>query len=470
MLAEARYELAGLAPELDATREALGEAAASLGSRQFQESVDSLYRAGRAALNAGRHADAAAIFARIARQYPRSRYAGDALYWEAFARHRLGDTPNLRTALRALERQQREYPDAAAGSDAAGLATRIRGELARRGDAEQAEQVARVAQAPVPPVAPTPPRSPVPATAPRPPRASGAAVQGCPSEEEDERLMALNALLQMDADLAIPTLRKVLARRDACSELLRRKAVFLVAQSRSAESTDILLEAAKNDPDPEVKQQAVFWMGHVRDEKAVDVLQDLLATSGDAELQERAIFALSQHRSDRAGAALRVYAERQDAPAELRGRAIFWLGQHRGQNSAFLRELYGRLTEEPLKEQVIQSLAQTRDPENGTWLLGIAQAAGEPMELRKRALFWAGQMPVVPLAELTGLYDRVTDREMKEQLIFVYSQRKDSEAVDKMLQIAREDPDTELRRRAIFWLGQSRDPRAVQLLEELINR
>jgi len=43
-----------------------------------------------------------------------------------------------------------------------------------------------------------------------------------------DKVAALNALLQMDADRAMPILTKVLERRDACSAGLRRKAVFLV--------------------------------------------------------------------------------------------------------------------------------------------------------------------------------------------------------------------------------------------------
>jgi HEAT repeat protein len=61
------------------------------------------------------------------------------------------------------------------------------------------------------------------------------------------------------------------------------------------------------------------------------------------------------------------------------------------------------------------------------------------------------------------------NREMREQLIFVYSQRKDPAAVDKLFAIARNDPDRELRRKAIFWLGQSKDPRVAQFLSDLIN-
>ena len=91
------------------------------------------------------------------------------------------------------------------------------------------------------------------------------------------------------------------------------------------------------------------------------------------------------------------------------------------------------------------------------------------MEIRKRALFYAGQAHA-PTADLTALYDRTRDREMKEQLIFVYSQRKDAQAVDKLMDIARRETDSELRKKAVFWLGQSRDPRAAQFLVGLINQ
>jgi HEAT repeat protein len=59
---------------------------------------------------------------------------------------------------------------------------------------------------------------------------------------------------------------------------------------------------------------------------------------------------------------------------------------------------------------------------------------------------------------------------MKEQLIFVYSQRHETEAVDKLIDIAKHDPNAELRKKAVFWLGQSHDPRARQALLDIINQ
>jgi hypothetical protein len=61
-------------------------------------------------------------------------------------------------------------------------------------------------------------------------------------------------------------------------------------------------------------------------------------------------------------------------------------------------------------------------------------------------------------------------REMKDQLIFVYSQRHEREAVDKLMDIAKRESDAELRKKAVFWLGQSKDPRAAEFLMQLINQ
>jgi hypothetical protein len=62
------------------------------------------------------------------------------------------------------------------------------------------------------------------------------------------------------------------------------------------------------------------------------------------------------------------------------------------------------------------------------------------------------------------------NREMKEQLIFVYSQRSEGAALDKLIDIAKHETDRELRKKAIFWIGQSHDPKAAQYLQEIINQ
>jgi HEAT repeat protein len=118
---------------------------------------------------------------------------------------------------------------------------------------------------------------------------------------------------------------------------------------------------------------------------------------------------------------------------------------------------------------VLFSISQREGQENRSWLLTVARDAGQPVEIRKQALFSAGQAGV-PVPELGALYDNLRDRELKEQLLFVLSQRDDAAAVDRLLAVARKDSDPELRKKALFWLGQSDDPRAAKALQDIIEQ
>ncbi len=436
-----------------------------------QDPGDSLYRAARNMLDRNQYARAAQLFRSVRQRYPRSTYAPDAYYWEAFALYRTGSDDALKAARTALRAQAARYPKASTRHDAEVLLRRVQGQLAQRGNADAAEEIFDEvdAIAPVPPtpsVGPTPPTPPV-GTGPRGPRGRSS---GC-DDEDDIRIAALNGLIQMDAERAVPILKAVLARRDEGSACLRRKAVWLVSQKRSPETAAILLDAVRSDPDQEVREQGVFWLSQVPGDGAVTALDSILRSSTDPNVQDKAIFALSQQRSPRAAGILRAYAERRDAPQNLREQAIFWLGQRRSpENAEFLKGLYAKLESDDLKEKVVFSLSQMGGADNYRWMMDIALNQNESIEVRKNALFWAGQGKSVDIADLVRLYDSMKDREMREQLIFVYSQRREDAALDKLFAIGKNDPDRELRKKAIFWIGQSRDPRAAQFLQELINQ
>jgi HEAT repeat protein len=410
-----------------------------------KDQADSLYREARSALNSGDYDRAARMFRDIRRRYPDSQYVPNSYYWEAFALYRTASEENLQRALELLERQADAYPNASTIEDAKQLVVRVSGALARRGDAAAAERVVGLA---------APAAAPAPADAPAPAPRAGIGRQK--SEEDDLAVAALNALMQMDAERAIPVLKKVLERRDAASVEVRRRAVFIVAQQDSDESGRILLDAARNDPDAEVRANAVFWLSQVEGEDAVIALDSILQFSTDRKVQEKAVFALSQHESERSDQALN---------------AIFWIGQTDSEeNMEFLRQLFGRLESDKLRERVIFALAQSESEENSRWLMEVAMDPNQSIEMRKKALFWAGQMGEVSVTDLTQLYDSMTDQELRGQILFVLSQRDEPEALDKLMDIARSDPNQEFRRKAIFWLGQSDDPRVAEFLLEIINQ
>lgn len=105
-------------------------------------------------------------------------------------------------------------------------------------------------------------------------------------------------------------------------------------------------------------------------------------------------------------------------------------------------------------------------------LLRIAKNSRITRRTRRQAVFWLGQAAGEAATKgLTDLVeDRTGDRDVREQAVFALSQRPHDEGVPALIRIARENPDPELRKKAIFWLGQSDDPRAVALFEELLTR
>jgi len=415
-----------------------------------QDPGDSLYRAGRDLLNRSRYDEAAGMLQRLISVYPRSSYTRTRITGRR--------SPSTRPTRRepaprsdAARNAGLPLPQAATRGDGDALLARVYGTLAKRGDRRAAEWLQRHATV-------------------RDDTARTTRVVCSSDDDDDPRVAAMNALLQMDAANAVPIIKQVLAKRDACSVSLRRKAVFVLSQKRTEETEDILLSVARNDPDSDVRQQAVFWLSQVGTEKAITALDSILRTSTDPELLDKAVFAVSQIKSDRAAGILRDYAGRDNAPEEVREKAVFWLGQQHSTSSAeFLRGLYARVTVVDLKEKIIFSLSQMHSDENTRWLMDLALNEKESIDLRKKALFWAGQTGA-NIADLVQLYDRTSDHDMREQLVFVYSQRHETQALDKMIDIARHETDRELRKKAIFWLGQSRDPRAAQALLEIINQ
>lgn len=453
-------------PEARAFRELRGtysaaDSDATIFASEFETQADSGLRIAKRVLDGGDFRKAAEIFAGLAERYPHSAQAPEALYWRAFALYRSGSASDLSAALNSLNDLNRLYPGSNANrNDARSLRARVCGELAQRGDEACARELVSTATASS-------------SSSSSSSSQGGTQARTCPSEDDDndERIMALNALLNMNSESAVPILERVLARRDDCSRGLRKKAVFLIAQKRAAGVVDILLKVAREDPSPDVREQAVFWLSNVRDPRVVDLLAEMANSSNDPAIQEKAIFALSNTRSERASQILRDIAQRDNAAKGAREQAIFWLGNRRDTAAtAFLRGLYSRLTDRDLKERVLFSVSNQRGTDSGAWLIGIATNEREPVELRKQALFHAGNQRAASLTDIVALYDRVTDKEMKEQVIFVLAQNKAEAAVDKLMDIARRDGDREMRSKAIFWLGQSRDPRVLKFLEEVINK
>lgn len=422
-----------------------------------EDPADSLYRVAREALNRGEYRRAALTFNEVTKKYPRSQYAYSSAYWEAFSRYRIGTTDELRLALRILDGkgdgvslQAQSVSGRGSEVDIPALRTRVLGALAARGDRDAAAQIEREA---------------------------ATRTNSCDREEVSVRAEALNALGQMDIAAAMPTIRKVLASRDECTVELRRRALMMVGRQPGTEGTSIILDVAKNDPDASIRGEAMRWLPRVAGDAAVPQLEELLRTSADEQGQRAAISALGAIDSDAARRAVRAIIERNDANERVRYEAILSLSRDRENRAvspddmSYLRGLYAKMPTPRLKEAVLTSVSRVPSTENEQFLLGIARNVNEQPSLRASALQRLGRMESVKVSDIASLYEVADSRSMREQILSALSQRKENEAVDKMIEIARRDTDPQIRRYAVNLLGRMapNNERARQFIQSIFQ-
>lgn len=101
--------------------------------------------------------------------------------------------------------------------------------------------------------------------------------------------------------------------------------------------------------------------------------------------------------------------------------------------------------------------------------LGVVRDGTAPLESRKQALFWLGQGDV-STSELVRLYDGLQPFELRQHYTFVLSQRHDDAALDKLIDVAQHDTDRDIRKQAMFWLGQSHEPKAIKFFQDVLRR
>src|SRR4029078_4936700 len=116
------------------------------------------------------------------------------------------------------------------------------------------------------------------------------------------------------------------------------------------------------------------------------------------------------------------------------------------------------------------ALAMHRDDVAVPALLTLARqdASGKA---RGDALFWLAQPAGRKMAgEIPAAIDNDPDTAVKERAVFALSQLPKDEGVPLLIEVAKSNRNLQVRKKAIFWLGQSKDPRATRFFEELLTR
>jgi HEAT repeat protein len=183
-------------------------------------------------------------------------------------------------------------------------------------------------------------------------------------------------------------------------------AVSAIALHADPAADSALEELAGPTQPDQVRRQAIFWLGNARGRRGFEVVSRILQQDPSDTLRERAVFALMESKEPEAVNAV-IRAAHNDKSPRVRGQALFWLAQRAGQKTA---------------ESAISD-AIANDPET---------------EVKKKAVFALTQMPA-------------------------------GEGVPILIQVARDNRSPAVRKQAMFWLGQSKDPRALNFIEELLK-
>jgi hypothetical protein len=103
--------------------------------------------------------------------------------------------------------------------------------------------------------------------------------------------------------------------------------------------------------------------------------------------------------------------------------------------------------------------------------LAIARDERRPQGARRSATFWVGMAAGDRITHELGamVAEDSLDLDVREHAVFALSRRPADEGIPALIRIVRSDVHPRIRQRALFWLGQSRDERALRLFEEILG-
>ena len=174
------------------------------------------------------------------------------------------------------------------------------------------------------------------------------------------------------------------------------------------------------------------------------------------------------------GAVQKVRTLSADCPIDADGMTVYWLGSPRPADGvAFLTSLVGSNPEESHTNRVTDgamlAIAYTKDA-SADQALDRFLAASEPLSIRKKAAFWAGQMRgKAGLQKLIAIMHNDQDDHFRSELTFDISQSKQPEAQDELLRVAHQDQSSRVRSQALFWLAQKASNKVAGAITDAIE-
>jgi hypothetical protein len=369
--------------------------------------MQDLYDGGQEALDEGHYNDAAKKYQELAKMNGPQTDA--ALYWLAYSNNKLGQRDQ---ALASISDLKKRYPDSRWKKDAEALEIEMR-------------------------------------------QNSGHPVNPDSQNDEDLKILALQGIMNNDPAQGMAQVEKFL--NGPASPKLKQKALFLLVQSGSPQAQDALARIAKGQTNPELQRKAIEFLGMTGAKNAGKTLIDIYNSTQDMSVKHAVLhsFMIS---GDRESVATIAKTEKNE---ELKRDAIRQLGLMGDQQT--LQTLYLSESSLEIKKEIIQSLFLSGDSAR---ISELALSEKNP-ELRKAAIRSLGMMGGTKGPTLKAIYEKETDRSVKEEVLNAYFIGGD--ATD-LVAIAKMEKDPELRKEAVSKLALMNSKEGNAYMMELLNK
>jgi hypothetical protein len=299
------------------------------------------------------------------------------------------------------------------------------------------------------------------------------------AERADGRVSRDALMPAVLADSTDPTARLLaIARNQNAARETRRSAITWLGRpldERTRAVADIassLVAIARDENDNQsVRQQALRTLARLEHGTGTPALIELARDAQRSWLAREAMSSLTASGDPRARDYLRQVIRAASMGDDVLAGAIKGLGGEyaTGADITLIRQSYGKLPGDRSREAAISSVATFGGTENVRWLLSLARDPDQPAATRRRAVThaWRGGTPI---AEMVKLYDETTDTQLKDAVMSVMVQSGEKAATDKLMQIARQDESSQMRRKAVSHLSRSHDARVKDFLAGLVER
>ena len=117
-------------------------------------------------------------------------------------------------------------------------------------------------------------------------------------------------------------------------------------------------------------------------------------------------------------------------------------------------------------DSAVSAIAMHADPSALPTLIDAAE--NDPSsKVRKQSLFWLAQRAADKTIVSAVTHD--PDRSVREQAVFALTQLPSAQGTPLLIDVAKNNPDPAVKKRAMFWLGQSSDPRALDYITSVLK-